>query len=192
MNRKDVLIMARIKYVRVSTKEQNEQRQLTDADGYDKVFIDKLSGKDTARPQLQAMLDYVREGDVVEVESYSRLARNTHDLLNIIEQLNSRGVAFVSQKEQIDTTTPAGRLMLTIFAGLAQFEREQLLLRQAEGIEVAKANNVRFGRPPVQLTNTFYEAVNEWREGKIKAVEAMKKSGLPKSVFYKKVKELAL
>lgn len=185
--------MARIKYVRVSTKEQNEQRQLTDANGYDKIFIDKQSGKNTARPQLQAMLEYVREGDVVEVESYSRLARNTKDLLDIIEQLDKRGVAFISQKENIDTTNPAGRLMLTIFAGLAQFEREQLLLRQAEGIAIAKENpNIRFGRPPVQLTDAFYDAVDEWRAGKIKAVEAMKKADLPKSVFYKKVKELGL
>ena len=184
--------MARVKYVRVSTKEQNEQRQLTDANGYERIFIDKQSGKNTARPQLQEMLDWVREGDIVEVESYSRLARNTHDLLNIIEQLNERGVAFISQKEKIDTTTPAGRLMLTIFAGLAQFEREQLLMRQAEGIEVAKANNVRFGRPPAFLSDAFYEAVKEWRDGKIMAVDAMRKAGLPKSVFYKKVKEMRL
>ena len=82
--------MARIKYIRVSTKEQNTARQEQDKALYDKVYLEKISGKDTNRPQLQAMLDYVREGDVVEVESYSRLARDTRDLLNIIDSLQKQ------------------------------------------------------------------------------------------------------
>ena len=184
--------MEKVKYVRVSCADQNEMRQLVDAEGFDRVFIDKLSGKDTARPELQKMLDYVREGDVVVVESYSRLARNTQDLLQIVDKLAQRGVSFVSQKEQIDTSTPAGRLMLTIFAGLAQFEREQLKQRQAEGLAVAKANGTKLGRPSAPLGDAFYEAVKEWKAGNIMAVEAMKRAGLPKSVFYRKVKELAL
>ncbi|MEG2650470.1 MAG: recombinase family protein, partial [Eubacterium sp.] len=115
--------MERIGYIRVSTEEQNEARQEVIMEQLDasKVFIEKLSGKDTNRPQLKAMLDYVREGDTVVVESYSRLARSTKDLLNIVDELSSKGVQFISQKENIDTTTPQGRLMLTIFAGLAQF-----------------------------------------------------------------------
>lgn len=185
--------MARIKYVRVSTKEQNEQRQLTDSEGYEAIYIDKMSGKDTARPQLQEMLKFVRKGDVVEVESFSRLARNTKDLLDIVEQLHNKGVAFVSQKEQIDTNSPQGRFMLTVFAGLSQFEREQLLQRQAEGIEVAKENGVKFGRPRTELTPEFYQAVEDWRTGKIKtAVEAMKVSGMTKSVFYRNVKKMGI
>ena len=102
--------MARIKYIRVSTQEQNTARQETDKEQFDKVYIEKASGKNTDRPQLTAMLDYVREGDTVVVESYSRIARNTKDLLEIIDRLNEKGVAFVSQKEQIDTSTAAGRL----------------------------------------------------------------------------------
>jgi len=93
--------MAVIKYIRVSTQEQNTARQEQDLEGFDKVFIEKASGKNTNRPQLQAMLDYVREGDTVKVESYSRIARNTHDLLAIVEKLENKGVHFISQKEQI-------------------------------------------------------------------------------------------
>ena len=184
--------MSRIKYVRVSCKDQNEERQLTDKNGFDRIYVDKQSGKDTARPELQKMLDFVRDGDTVVVESYSRIARNTKDLLEIVEQLTSKGVSFVSQKENIDTSTPAGRLMLTIFAGLAQFEREQLLQRQKEGLDCAKANGVKLGRPAAEVGESFFEAVTEWREKKITAVEAMKRAGLPKSVFYRKVKELGL
>lgn len=181
--------MARIKYIRVSTKEQNTARQEQDKDLYDKIYLEKISGKDTNRPQLQAMLDYVREGDVVEVESYSRLARDTRDLLNIIDALNKKGVAFVSQKEQIDTSTPAGRFMLSVFASLAQFEREQILSRQAEGIAIAKQEG-RMGRPEIKPCDNFTAIVEAWKQGKTTAVEAMKQAGLTKATFYRKVKAM--
>lgn len=181
--------MANIKYIRVSTQEQNTARQEQDISNYDKVFIEKISGKNTNRPQLQAMLDYVREGDVVTVESYSRLARNTRDLLNIIDILNKKGVAFVSQKEQIDTSTPAGRFMLSVFASLAQFEREQILARQAEGIAIAKKEG-RMGRPEIKPCDDFSLIIQDWKDEKITAVEAMKRAGMTKATFYRKVKIL--
>ena len=181
--------MARIKYIRVSTKEQNTARQEQDQALYDKIYLEKISGKDTNRPQLQAMLDYVREGDVVEVESYSRLARDTRDLLNIIDALNKKGVAFVSQKEQIDTSTPAGRFMLSVFASLAQFEREQILSRQAEGIAIAKQEG-RMGRPEIKPCDNFTAIVEAWKQGKTTAVEAMKQAGMTKATFYRKVKAM--
>lgn len=181
--------MARIKYIRVSTKEQNTARQEQDKALYDKIYLEKISGKDTNRPQLQAMLDYVREGDVVEVESYSRLARDTRDLLNIIDALDKKGVAFVSQKEQIDTSTPAGRFMLSVFASLAQFEREQILSRQAEGIAIAKQEG-RMGRPEIKPCDNFTAIVEAWKQGKTTAVEAMKQAGLTKATFYRKVKAM--
>ena len=181
--------MANIKYIRVSTQEQNTARQEQDIANYDKVFIEKISGKDTNRPQLQAMLDYVREGDVVTVESYSRLARDTRDLLNIIDVLNKKGVAFVSQKEQIDTSTPAGRFMLSVFASLAQFEREQILARQAEGIAIAQREG-RMGRPEIKPCDNFTAIVKEWQDGAITAVEAMKRAGMTKATFYRKVKAM--
>lgn len=179
--------MARIKYIRVSTENQNTARQETDADTYDKVFVDRASGKDTNRPQLEKMLDYVREGDTVVVESYSRFARNTKDLLTLIERLEEKGVSFVSQKEQINTSTPAGKLMLTIFAGLYQFEREQLLLRQAEGIAIAKEQGKYKGRKPIEIDEAKFKAViDEWTAKKITAREAMKRLNLKPNTFYRR------
>ena len=181
--------MARIKYIRVSTQEQNTARQETDKEQFDRVYIEKASGKNAERPELKSMLDYVREGDVVEFESYSRIARNTQDLLAIVGRLTEKGVDFVSQKEKIDTSSPSGRLMLTIFAGLAQFERECLLERQAEGIAIAKQEG-RMGRPEIQPCADFSSIVKNWQDGKMTAVEAMKLAGMTKATFYRKVKAL--
>ena len=182
----------RIKYIRVSTKNQNEDRQLVDQDSFDRVFIEKQSGKNMARPVLREMLNYVRKGDIVEVESYSRLARNTKDLLDIVDTLTKKGVTLVSQKEQVNTSSAEGRLMLGFFAALSQFEREVMLERQAEGIAVAKAQGKQLGRPEREMDEAFYEAVKLWREGTISAVEAMKRSKVNKSTFYYKVKQLKL
>lgn len=101
----------------------------------------------------------------------------------------AKGVDFVSQKEQVDTSTPAGRLMLTIFAGLAQFERECLLERQAEGIAIAKQEG-RMGRPEIQPCADFDSIVKDWQNGKMTAVEAMKQAGMTKATFYRKVKAM--
>ena len=131
----------KVGYIRVSTADQNPARQqeALRQNGVERVFEEKISGKDLNRPKLKELLDFVREGDTVIVESYSRLARSTKDLLFIIDKLQEKKVSFVSLKENIDTTTPQGKLMLTIFAGLFQFERECTLQRQAEGIAIAKA-----------------------------------------------------
>lgn len=181
--------MATIKYIRVSTQGQNTARQETDKEQFDRVYIEKASGKNTDRPELKKMLDYVREGDTVVVESYSRIARNTQDLLSIVETLEKKGVAFVSQKEQIDTSSPSGRLMLTVFAGLAQFERECLLERQAEGIAIAKEEG-RMGRPSIEPGKEFAAIVKRWKDGEITGVEAIKAAGMSKATFYRKVKDL--
>ena len=180
----------KVAYIRVSTEGQNTARQeeAMKGLGVERCFIEKISGKNTDRPQLKAMMDFVREGDSLIVESYSRLARSTHDLLEIVDALSKKGVAFVSLKENIDTTTPQGKLMLTIFAGLAQFERECLLQRQAEGIAIAKANGVYKGRKPVDTPDNWEEVIEEWKSGKISAVEAMKKTGLTKATFYRMAK----
>ena len=105
----------------------------------DKTYIEKLSGKDMDRPQLKAMIDYAREGDTVYIESFSRLARNTKDLLDIIDQMNAKGIKVISLKEGLDTSTPTGKLMLTMIGAIATFERENMLERQREGIALAKA-----------------------------------------------------
>ena len=182
----------KIGYVRVSTEEQNVARQdvIMKQLNVERVFIDKVSGKNTNRPALQEMLQFIREGDILVVESYSRLARSTVDLLKIVEELNGRNIGFISHKEKIDTTTPHGRLMLTIFAGIYQFERECMLQRQKEGIAIAKAEGKYKGRKPIEIDPMVFEGVyNEWKAGKIKAVEAMKLLKLTKPTFYRKVKD---
>lgn len=186
--------MARIAYIRVSTQEQNTARQEQSfAQGVDKVFIEKISGKDTNRPQLQAMLEYVREGDTVIVESFSRLARNARDLLNIVDELTAKGCDFVSLKESVDTSTPQGKFMLTVFAGLIQLEREQILQRQAEGIAIAKADGKYKGRQPIAIDeSTFRKEVTKWRAGEQTATATMAKLGLKANTFYRRVKELGL
>jgi len=125
--------MSKIGYIRVSTEHQETARQQEIMCSYqvDRIFSEKLSGANTDRPQLRAMLDYVREGDTLYIESISRLGRSTKDLLNIIDTLTDKGVTLISHKEKIDTDTPAGKFMLTVFAALSQLEREQLKQRQA-------------------------------------------------------------
>ena len=184
--------MAIIGYVRVSTQQQNEDRQLTIMEQYkaDKVFTEKISGKNTDRPQLKKMLEYVREGDTLVIESYSRLARSTKDLINLVQQLKDKGVNLISSKENIDTNTPQGRLMFTIFAGLAEFERECTLQRQAEGIAEAKKRGVYKGRQRIEVdTDTFTKVYDEWKQGNITARTAMQKLGLSANTFYRRVKE---
>lgn len=145
--------MAKIAYVRVSTEEQHEDRQVEALEKYgiDKWYIEKISGKNTDRPELQALLDYVREGDTVYIHDLSRLARNTRDLLGIVELLQSKQVDLVSNKESIDSSTATGKLMLTMIAAIAEFERRNLLDRQREGIAIAKRNGRYKGRKPKSI-----------------------------------------
>lgn len=128
-------------YIRVSTAEQNEQRQVEAMKSFqiEKLFVEKVSAKDMHRPKLQEMLDFVREGDTVHIHDFSRLARSTADLLNIVDTLNRKGATLISNKENIDTSTPTGKLMLTFIGAIAEFERQNLLDRQREGIALAKA-----------------------------------------------------
>lgn len=182
----------KVGYVRVSTEDQNTIRQevLMRELGIERIFVDKASGKNTTRRELQNMLGFVREGDIVIIESYSRLARSTRDLLDIVETLKSKGVEFISKKESIDTTTPAGRLMLTIFAGLYQFERECTLERQAEGIKEAKKAGKYKGRKPLEVDGIKFKALHaEWRAGRVTAVAMQKQLGLSAPTFYRRIKE---
>lgn len=184
-----------IGYARVSTQEQNEARQIKafEERGIKKVFIDKQSGKDMDRPELKAMIEFIREGDVVIVESYSRLSRSTVDLLRLVDQFKAKGVKFISLKEQIDTTTPAGEFMMKVFASLADFERQQLLQRQREGIEVARAEGKYKGKPKTQINETAFRAeCAKWLEGKQTATATMKQLGLKANTFYRRCKELGI
>lgn len=184
-------------YIRVSTAEQNEERQiralLDKGVERDSLYIDKQSGKNTDREQLKALLAYCRKGDTVITESISRIARNTRDLLNIVEQLTNKGVDFISLKESIDTSTPQGKFMLTVFGAMAELERESILERQREGIAVAKEQGKYAGRQKIEIDKSEFEAVvKAWRADKITAVEAMKKLNLKPNTFYRRVKEWEL
>lgn len=121
----------KIGYIRISTTDQNTARQevLMKELNVEQVFIDRMSGKNTDRPELKKMMSFVREGDTVIVESISRFARNTKDLLDLVEQLTVKRVEFISKKEAIDTTTPTGKFMLTVFGAVAELEREYILQR---------------------------------------------------------------
>ncbi len=157
--------------------------------GVDQVYIDRMSGKSTERPALRQIMAFVREGDTVIVESISRFARNTRDLLGLVEQLANKHVEFVSKKEAIDTTTPTGKFMLTVFGAVAELEREYILQRQREGIAIAKKRGVYKGRKPIERPN-FTQVVSMWNRGDITAVEAMKRLNMKPSTFYRKVKEV--
>lgn len=179
----------KIGYIRISTADQNTARQelLMEQLGVDEVYIDRMSGKNANRPELQRMLEYVRRGDTVIVESISRFARNTRDLLELVEQLADKGVEFISKKEAIDTTTPTGKFMLTVFGAVAELEREYILQRQREGIAIAKANGVYKGRKPIQPPELEC-VMAKWRDGKLTAAEAMRQLGMSKSTFYRRSK----
>lgn len=182
----------KIGYVRCSSKDQNPERQevLMAKLGVEKVYIDMLSGKDMNRPQLQAMLEQMQKGDVVIVESFSRLARNTKDLLEITDIMKAKGVDFISQKETIDTSTPAGKLMLTVLGAISEFERECIRQRQAEGIALKKARGEYKGRVARELPE-FEEIYKQYSSGKIKASQAVKMLGISRSNFYQRVKAAA-
>lgn len=180
----------KVGYIRVSTTDQNTERQkvIMEDLGVEKIYEEKLTGKNTDRPKLKLMLDFVRDGDVVIVESYSRLARSTKDLLELVETLRQKNVEFVSQKENINTATPQGRLMFTMFAGLVQFERECILERQREGIEIAKVQGKYKGRPKKSLDN-FKEIYNSVKSHEISLSKGSKLLGVSRSTFYRKIRE---
>jgi DNA invertase Pin-like site-specific DNA recombinase len=148
--------MAVVGYARVSTEEQELTAQLEQlqAIGVDKLYQEKASGVKVDRPQLQAMLDFVREGDTVVVCKLDRIARSTKHLLNIVDELEKKRVGFRVLNINLDTSTPTGKLMLSMLAAIGQFEREMMLERQAEGIRIAKEEGVYTGRKPTARAKT--------------------------------------
>lgn len=181
-------------YIRVSTKEQNTIRQEVKANEHnvpvENVYMEKVSGKNVVdRPVLNNLMSTLKSGDKLIVDSISRFARNTKDLLGLVEQLNNKGVIFVSLKEAIDTTTPTGVFMLTIFGAVAQLEREYILERQAEGIAVAKTEGKYKGRKPIEYPKQWDKYYKMYKDGTIKGVDAMKILELKKTTFYKLIKQ---
>ena len=181
----------KVGYVRVSTTEQNTARQesLMESLGVEKIYIEKVSGKSKDRPKLQEMMSFVREGDTLIVESISRFARNTRDLLDLVEQLKKKKVEFVSKKENIDTSTPTGQFMLTVFGAMAQLERDTILERQREGIEEAKRLGKYKGRKPIAVDeDLFAEQYRLWKNGETQPKYMMRVLGLKPATFYRRVK----
>lgn len=181
-----------IAYVRVSSIDQNEERQIQALvkHNIDKWFTEKVSGKDTNRPQLQAMLEFAREGDTIYIHDLSRLGRNTEDLLRITGQLQDKGINLVSNKESIDTSTATGKLMFTMIAAIAEFERANLKERQKEGIAIAKQNGKYKGRKEVSIDkNLFDEQMKRYYSRGINKTQFAKIIGVSRPTLDKLIQE---
>lgn len=180
-------------YVRVSTKEQNEARQLEALKPYgiEELYEEKVSGKDTNRPKLKALQQFARKGDTIYIESISRLARNTLDFLHLVEEFTAKGVNLVSLKENIDTSTPQGKFMLSVFAALSQLERDTIKQRQREGIDIALAEGRAYGRPKAEMDmKVFRKVYKQYKEEGLTVVQAAKLLGVTRQVFYRRVAEI--
>lgn len=179
-------------YGRVSTREQNLDRQqlaLTKA-GCIRVFTDKLSGKNTNRPELAACLNYLRPGDTLTVLSLDRLARSLPDLISIVGDLRRREVGFKSLHENLDTTTPAGRLIFHVFAALAEFIRELIVEGTNEGLAAARARGKRLGRPPAMDEEMVARARRMLTQPEETVASIAALLGVSRSTLYKYVPEL--
>lgn len=180
----------RLAYVRVSTAEQNEQRQVEAMERYDieKWFIEKVSAKDTNRPKLQELLDFAREGDTIHIHDFSRLARSTKDLLDIVEQLNQKGVHLISNKESIDSSTPTGKLMLSVIGAINEFERTNLLERQREGIAIAKREG-KYKGGKAKAVADFPEQYSRYKSRKLTKSALARQLGISRPTLDKLIAE---
>ena len=198
------LLLCRCSYARVSTDHDDQfssyEAQIDYYTNYIKgrddweyvnVYTDEgITGTSTKRREgFKQMISDALDGkiDLIVTKSVSRFARNTRDLLDLVEHLTEKQVEFVSRKEAIDTTTPTGKFMLTVFGAVAELEREYILQRQREGIAIAKDNGVYKRRKPIQPPE-LEKAMVKWRRGEITAAEAMRQLGMSKSTFYRRVK----
>jgi DNA invertase Pin-like site-specific DNA recombinase len=181
----------KVGYIRVSSKDQNTIRQeviMKDL-GVDKIYIEKITGATKERPQLKLLMEFVRDGDTVIVESISRFARNTKDLLELVEVLDNKKVQFISKKETIDTSTPAGKFMLTVFGAVAQLERDYIRDRQQEGIEIAKEQGKYKGRKKIDFPSNWDDIYPKWKSRELTGAKAMQLLGLKRNTFYSLIKE---
>lgn len=185
-------------YVRVSSLDQNPERQLEElkAMQVEKIFMDKLSGKNVKRPELQNMLNFVREGDTLVVHSLDRLARNLSDLLTMVQDLTGRGVSVRFLNERLDfdagkEASPVAKLMLSMVGAFAEFERSMIKRRQAEGIALAKERGVYKGRPR-SVTDEQIQEVRSLIDMGVPLSKAVKKVGISRTTAYKYLKQEAL
>lgn len=185
--------MASIKigYARVSTNDQNLDRQLDllKEQGCDTIYQEKLTGTKTNRPEFQRMLSSLRDGDTLIVESFSRLSRSTKDLLETVEALTAKGVNLISLKEQLDTTSATGKLMLTMLSALSQFERDIIAERTREGLKAARARGRKGGRKPVGSEETKRKAIAMYEANAMTNPEIAKVAGVSPATFSRWVAE---
>lgn len=180
-----------IAYLRVSSATQNLARQEEEMKSHniEKFFIEKASAKDTNRPQLQAMLDFCREKDVIYVKDFSRIARSNKDLLDIIDFLKSKKVTLLSLKENFDTSDATGQLMVTMIGAINEFYRNIQREHQLEGIAIAKSQGRYKGRKAIKYPDNWEEVYNLMLTKKISSKEAMEKLNLKSTTFYKLKKQ---
>lgn len=179
-------------YVRVSTIEQNEARQIAALEEMkiDKWYIEKVSAKDTNRPKLKELLEYAREGDKIYIKDFSRLARSTKDLLNIIEGLEEKKVSLISLNENLDTSTATGKLLVTMIAAINEFERANMLERQKEGIAIAVDEGKYKGRQPMKINDRkFNDLYQDMEKGYITKVEMAEKLNISRATLYRRIRE---
>ena len=180
----------KVGYIRVSTAEQNTARQETNLNGkVDKLFIDKCSGKDTNRPQLKECLNYLRAGDTLYIDELSRLGRSLKDLIDLMEILKEKGVALVSLKDNMDTSTPQGKLMFQMMGAIDEFERTLMLQRQREGIQEAKRAGKYKGRKEKAKPANWKELYSQYAQRQKTATEVARECDISRTVLYKWIKE---
>lgn len=179
-------------YVRVSTVNQHEDRQMVTMEKFEvptnHIYMEKVSGKNTDRPELQKLLSVLTEGDTLIIHDFSRLSRSTADLLKIVEDLNAKGVTLISNKENLDTSTPTGKLMLTMIGAINEFERTNMLERQLEGIRIAKDKG-SFKKKEINMEK-LKELKKDVDKGLISVTTAAKELEITRMTWYTKVKEL--
>lgn len=177
-------------YARVSTQEQNLERQIDALKKYgiDKLYTEKMTGTKKHRPELDAMLDRLEEGDVVVIESLSRLGRSTKDLLALIDTFEAKGIKLVSLKENIDTSTSTGRLLITVLSALAQFERDVIVERTNEGLTAARARGRKGGRPRVPDAKVK-QAIKLYNTKEYSLGEIEKLTGIKPNTLYRRLHE---
>lgn len=175
-------------YARVSTEQQNLDRQLDmlKAYGVDLIFTEKMTGTRRDRPELNKLLDRMTAGDTVVIESLSRLGRSTKDLIELVDLFDREKVHLVSLKEQIDTSTPSGKLLFTLMSAIAQFERDVIAERTKEGLKAARARGRHGGRPKSD-PHKVAQAVKLYRSGQHSVQEITELTGVKKSTLYRAI-----
>lgn len=181
----------KIGYARVSTQDQNLDRQLDNlrAAGCERIFNEKMTGTKSDRPELKTMLLTLRSGDILVIDSFSRLSRSTKDLLDLVEKLTGMGVHLVSLKENLDTTTATGKLMLTMLSALSQFERDLIAERTVDGLKAARARGRHGGRPRSGTDKDRRQAYDLYRANIMSLRDIAERFGISLSTLNRWIRE---